>query len=126
VSASFDAGELMRLAAEASAFAYAPYSRFSVGAALLFAGGEVVTGCNIENASYGLSMCAERVAMFKAVSAGLSEAVAVAVWTPAGSTPCGACRQVLWEFAPDVEVVLGGDELRVVPLRALLPEPFEL
>jgi cytidine deaminase len=92
--------ELIALAARARRDAYAPYSRFAVGAAVVTASGRVFTGANVENASYGLSVCAERVAAWKAVSEGESEIVAVAVVTGDGVTPCGACRQVLAEFAP--------------------------
>ena len=89
-----------RLARPARRRAHAPFSRFKVGAALRTADGEIVTGCNIENASYGLTMCAERVAVFKAVSEGRSDfdAIAVVVDSPRLTAPCGACRQILWEF----------------------------
>jgi cytidine deaminase len=121
---------LLEVAKEAALAAYAPYSKFGVGAALLTRSGEVITGCNVENASYGLSICAERVAVFKAVAAGLDDFVSMAIYTPTAgpASPCGACRQVLWEFAPDLQFVLGGntDEVRLVSLRELLPGAFEL
>ncbi len=88
--------------------AVADYSHFKVGAALETADGQIITGCNVENASYGLTMCAERVAMFKALSEGHRNfrRVVVVADTESPTPPCGACRQILWEFAGDVEVVL--------------------
>jgi cytidine deaminase len=121
--------ELIARARAARAFAYAPYSDFAVGAAVLTADGRVFTGCNIENASYGLTMCAERVALFKAISEGVREfrRLAIVADTEVLISPCGACRQVLWEFAPDLVLISANraGEVRVHPLRALLPEPFE-
>jgi cytidine deaminase len=109
--------------------AYAPYSEFSVGAALLFSDGSVSGGCNVENASYGLSICAERAAMINAVAAGRLRPLAIAVY--AGDfplcSPCGACRQFLSEFNPDMEVVMmKSGELFVVSLSELLPHKFSL
>ncbi|WP_428304757.1 cytidine deaminase [Lacipirellula sp.] len=108
--------------------AYAPYSRFHVGAALLAADGEIFAGCNVENASYGLTICAERVAIGSAVAAGHRQIVAVAVATSGGHSPCGACRQVLSEFGPAMEVILiDADDptrTRTTTLAALLPEQF--
>jgi cytidine deaminase len=88
--------------------AIAPYSGFKVGAALEAADGTIITGCNVENASYGLTVCAERVAMFKALSDGHRGFVRIAVVadTEAPTSPCGACRQILWEFGPDLDVIL--------------------
>lgn len=99
---------LVAAAREARERAVATYSGFRVGAALEAADGTVITGCNIENASYGLTICAERVAMFKALSDGHRAFVRIAVVadTEAPTSPCGACRQVLWEFGPDLEVIL--------------------
>jgi cytidine deaminase len=109
--------------------AVAPFSRFKVGAALEAADGTVVTGCNIENATYGLTICAERVAMFKALSEGHRRfrRVAVVADTEAPTPPCGACRQILWEFAGDIEVVLASltAVTGVWQLSALLPLPFD-
>ena len=119
-----DSAELIRLAREARERAYAPYSNFAVGAALLCASGRVYAGCNIENISYGLTTCAERVAVFKAVSEGEHDFVSIAVVTENGASPCGACRQVLSEFGPDMEVVIGhadSDEYEVYTLTELLP-----
>ena len=123
-----DRNELIRLAREAREQAYAPYSHFAVGAALLGASGRVYTGCNVENVSYGLTVCAERVAMFKAVSEGEREFEAIAVVTSSGVPPCGACRQVLREFGPGLEVIVAwtdGDDYEVYPLRKLLPHSFD-
>jgi len=121
---------LLAAAHAAAAHAYVPYSHFPVGAAVLLADGSVVTGCNVENASYGLTVCAERNAIFAAVAAGHREIRAVAVAAPRamGTTPCGACRQVLNEFKPandDLIVVLEGrDGPDVTTLGALLPRAF--
>jgi len=121
--------ELARLARQARRRAHAPFSRFKVGAALRARTGEIVTGCNIENASYGLTLCAERVAVFKAVSEGLRgfDAIAVAVDAPRLAAPCGPCRQILWEFCGDVwvhMVDLTGKE-RTFRMSELLPHPFD-
>jgi cytidine deaminase len=119
---------MLTLAREARNGAHAPYSRFKVGAALKTRAGEIVTGANVENASYGLSMCAERVAVFKAVSEGLSDfdAIVVVAGSRRPSPPCGACRQILWELCGDVIVHMvslrGGS--RTVRLSKLLPLPF--
>jgi cytidine deaminase len=103
-----DSERLVAAAREARERAVATYSGFRVGAALETADGTIVTGCNIENASYGLTICAERVAMFKALSEGHRAFVRIAVVadTESPTSPCGACRQVLWEFGPDLEVIL--------------------
>jgi cytidine deaminase len=119
---------LIQAAREAAQHAYVPYSHFPVGAALLTDGGAIVTGCNIENASYPLTMCAERTAIGTAVSAGSPRIVAVAVSAPKAHpcTPCGACRQVLYEFNPDMEVILdcGDAAPMIMPLTELLPLGF--
>lgn len=122
---------LIEVARAARAHAYAPYSRYAVGAAVLTDDGRIFAGCNVENASYGLSLCAERVAVFSAVAAGARRLVAAAVCTPDGGTPCGACRQVLHEFAaaPDQFVVWVVAPDRVVArytLADLLPSAFRL
>jgi cytidine deaminase len=118
--------ELIRLACEARERAYAPYSNYRVGAAILLADGRFYTGVNVENASYGLSICAERTAVFKMVSEGRGEIVAVAVSTANAGSPCGACRQVLAEFAGDVPVWLvdGVGNGRQTTLHTLLPDHF--
>lgn len=125
--------DLLDRAREAASRAYAPYSRFRVGAALLFADGTVLVACNVENASYGLSMCAERSAISAMVAQGLREPVAVAVVGARGEDfsqpcpPCGACRQTLMEFNPDMRVVLASPEGPVVlRVRELLPHSFPM
>jgi cytidine deaminase len=118
--------ELLEAAEQAQKMAYAPYSRFAVGAALLAADGTIYTGCNVENASYGLGICAERNAIAHAVSCGAKQFTAVAVVTENGVTPCGACRQVLAEFAPGMTVYVAdarGNQ-RVYSLAELLPDAF--
>ena len=118
--------ELIEQALAARRRAYAPYSQFAVGAALRTRSGKVITGCNVENASYGLSVCAERVAVWKAVAEGEREFEALAVATSNGSSPCGACRQVMAEFAPQMPVIIadleGGRQLTSV--AELLPAAF--
>ncbi|MDI6710021.1 MAG: cytidine deaminase [Thermoanaerobacterales bacterium] len=122
--------ELVERALAARSGAYAPYSGFEVGAALLAADGTVYTGANIENASYGLSICAERVAVFKAVSEGRREFTALAVASGGDDycRPCGACRQVLAEFAPDLRLLMANarGDFRETRLAELLPEAFRL
>ena len=122
-------GDLVRLAREARERAHAPFSNFKVGAALRTRAGEIVTGCNVENASYGLTLCAERVAVFKAVSEGLREfdAIAVVADAPRPTAPCGACRQILWEFCGDIPVHIVGrsGRRRTVRMAELMPLPFD-
>jgi cytidine deaminase len=115
-------------AREAAANAHAPYSRFPVGAALRLRGGDVITGVNVENGSYGLTSCAERNAVFTAVGEGRRDFEAIAVHADAASAPpCGACRQVLAEFAPELRVIWRRDgELVATPLSELLPDRFVL
>jgi cytidine deaminase len=115
--------EAARLAREA---AYAPYSHFSVGAALLASNGRIYPGCNVENASFGLTICAERTAVVQAISQGARDFSAVAVVTQNGVTPCGACRQVLAEFNPDMQVIVAdmAGHYRVYYLTELLPAAF--
>lgn len=120
--------ELRTLASEALDRAYAPYSSYHVGAAILTRNGKIYTGCNVENASFGASICAERVAIFKAISEGESEFAALAITAQEDPdvVPCGICRQVLWELAGDIDLLLGsGDSAKVVKLSALYPEPFK-
>lgn len=121
-----DTDQLIALANEARGASYAPYSKFPVGAAVQSESGEVFTGCNVENASYGLTICAERVAVFKAVAAGHRQLVAAAIVTPSKAAPCGACRQVLAEFGPDMVIHIAspdGDR-RSHTMAQLLPESF--
>ncbi len=124
-----DFRDLARLARGARRRAHAPFSRFKVGAALRARSGEIVTGCNVENASYGLTLCAERVAVFKAISEGIRGFDAVAVVTASRrlTPPCGACRQILWEFCGDLWVNMSDlkGHARTMRLSELLPFPFD-
>ncbi len=119
---------IRRAAMEARGRAYAPYSNFTVGAAVLASDGTLHTGANIENASYGLTICAERVAMAAAIMSGRSTFLAIAVASPGAVAPCGACRQFLVEFSPQAEVILvdalDPARFRTVRLVDLLPEYF--
>jgi cytidine deaminase len=124
-----DEAALVAAAAEARTRAHARYSQFKVGAALETSDGEIVTGCNIENATYGLTLCAERVALVKALSDGRSvfTRIAVVADTQAPTPPCGPCRQLLWEYCGDIDIILGnlnGPTGRF-RLSALLPMPFD-
>ena len=120
---------LVTAARRARELAHAPFSRFKVGAALETLDGIVLTGCNIENATYGLTMCAERVAMFKALSEGhrAFTRIAIVADTDAPTPPCGACRQILWEFGGNLEVLLANmtAETGKHRLKDLLPLPFD-
>lgn len=120
---------LINRALEVRQLAYAPYSRFQVGAAVLTVSGDVFTGCNVENASYGLTICGERAAISAAVAAGQTKVIAVAVAASGGASPCGACRQVLSEFGPAMDVIIvdADDPTRVrsTTLDKLLPEQFD-
>ena len=119
--------KLIQLALEVRERAYTPYSNYCVGAALLTTSGKFFTGCNVENAAYPTSMCAERVAVFKAVSEGEREFAAIAVVTSNGGTPCGACRQVLAEFGLDTIVLIAdttGKLRQEARLSELLPGAF--
>lgn len=118
---------LIAAAAEARAQAYVPYSHYPVGAAVLTASGALVTGCNVENATYGATICGERTATVKAVSQGEREFRAIAVVTSNGASPCGICRQVLYEFGPEMTVILADEQGEVCwegPLTDLLPLGF--
>ena len=124
-----DARSLIAEARRARRHARAPYSSFRVGAALETIDGTIITGCNIENATYGLSMCAERVAMFKALSEGYRRfaRIAIVAETAEPTPPCGACRQILWEFGGDLQVILANlrRETARHALSDLLPLPFD-
>ena len=128
-ASNLEPSPLVDTARRAREFAVAPFSRFKVGAALETADGTVVTGCNVENATYGLTICAERVAIFKALSEGHRSftRIAIVADTAAPTPPCGACRQILWEFGGDLEVVLANltDQKGVHRLSALFPLPFD-
>jgi cytidine deaminase len=118
---------LIEAAAAARQQAYVPYSNYPVGAAVLTASGTIYTGCNIEIASFGATVCGERTAAFKAVSEGERDLVAVAVVTSNGAAPCGICRQVLYEFGPGMEVIMvdtAGSVTWEGPLTDLLPHGF--
>jgi len=122
-----DKQSLIKQAINASQNAYVPYSEYPVGAALLTTDGKIYTGCNIENASYPVSMCAERTALFKAVSEGHMAFTTIALVTRTGGSPCGMCRQALYEFAPDLTVIiadLDGTIHHEMRLDALLPLGF--
>ena len=124
-----DNRELFRMALAALPNAYAPFSGFRVGVALLTEEGKVFTGVNVENSSYGGTICAERTAAVKAVSEGYRSFSRLAVAASEGiGYPCGICRQFLYEFAPELEIILGEDEehLQVYTLKELLPEGFRL
>lgn len=121
--------DLLQAARAAREHALAPFSHFKVGAALETEDGQVIGGCNVENATYGLTVCAERVAVFKAISEGHRRfrRIAVVADTQAPTPPCGACRQILWEFGGDLEVILGNlqTETGRHRLKDLLPLPFD-
>ena len=110
--------------------AFAPYSKFKVGAAIEDTAGRIHTGCNVENSTYGLTVCAERVAVFKAISEGVRKfrRVAVAADTDRLTPPCGACRQILWEFCGDIEIVLVNPrgQTETHRLKDLFPKPFDV
>ena len=112
--------DLVRRAREVREHAYVPYSHYAVGAALLGKSGRVYAGCNVENSSFGLTICAERAAVFRAVSEGEMEFQALVVVTSNGASPCGACRQVFFEFAsPDSPVIMADAEGKIVKIRKL-------
>jgi len=121
--------ELVEAAREVRERAFAPYSNFKVGAALRTKSGKIYTGCNVESASYGLTVCAERVAIWKAVSEGETEFVEIAVITGTEelTPPCGACRQIIWEFCHDIPVILANlkDDTEIVQMSELLPRAFD-
>lgn len=124
-----DKDALVNAARAARENAVATFSHFKVGAALQTPDGTIITGCNVENATYGLTVCAERVAMFKALSEGHREFVAVAVVADTNdpTPPCGACRQILWEFGGDLEVFLANltEDKGTFRMKDLLPLPFD-
>jgi cytidine deaminase len=121
--------DLIAAALKAREHARAPYSHFRVGAALRANSGRIFTGCNIENSTFGLTLCAERVAVFKALSEGarVFDAVAVVADTERLTPPCGACRQILWEFCRDAEVILAnlGGQMTVRRMSDLFPDAFD-
>jgi cytidine deaminase len=121
--------ELMAAAKAVRERAHAPFSHFKVGCAIEDEHGRVYTGCNVENASYGLTLCAERVAVFKAISEGAGKLQRVAVVADTGTLtpPCGACRQILWEFCGDAELVLENlsGTRETMTVKQILPRPFD-
>lgn len=121
---------LVEAALAARANAFAPFSKFQVGAAIEDCDGRIHTGCNVENATYGLTVCAERVAIFKAISEGVRafRRVAVVADTEVLTPPCGACRQILWEFCGNVELVLANlrGQTETYRLKELFPKPFDV
>jgi len=123
-----DYEKLIKEAEKARKRAYTPYSKFKVGAAVLSANGEIFNGCNIENASFGMSVCAERVAIFKAISEGSTkfEAIAVIGDTDKPCSPCGACRQVISEFGEDIPLIMANlkGDVNIKKIKELLPEAF--
>jgi cytidine deaminase len=120
---------LISAARQARENAHAPYSNFRVGAALRATSGRIFGGCNVENATYGLTVCAERIAIFKAISEGERgfDTIAVVTDTDTLTPPCGACRQLIWEFCGDVPVILANlkGKTEVISMRALFPKPFD-
>ncbi|HUI81316.1 MAG TPA: cytidine deaminase [Bryobacteraceae bacterium] len=121
---------LLAAALAAREHAFAPFSKFQVGAALEDESGRLHTGCNVENATYGLTICAERVAVFKAISEGVRKfrRIAVAADTDSLTPPCGACRQILWEFCGDLDIVLVNPrgKIETYRLKDLFPKPFDV
>jgi len=119
---------LVKHAQTARKYSYSPYSRFRVGAAILTSDGQIFTGCNIENSSFGLTVCAERTAIFKAVSEGQKKfkAIAIVSGEEGYTAPCGACRQVLLDLAENIDVVMINrkGEMRILKMKDLLPHPF--
>lgn len=123
---TIDRDKLVEAARQARSHAYAPYSHYQVGAALLTNSGAIFTGCNVENASYAACVCAERVAVTKAVSEGARDFLAIAIVTSSGATPCGICRQMLSEFSPGMLVIVANLERITAEytLGDLLPDGF--
>ena len=118
--------QLVAAAQAAREQAYAPYSDYTVGAAVLTEDGEIIEGCNVENASYGATICAERVALTAAIAQGKRQLKAIAVVTVDGGSPCGICRQVMFELGPEMEVYIGdgAGNFRSTSVRGLLPDAF--
>jgi cytidine deaminase len=124
--------ELIKKSIEAQKFSYAPYSKFNVGAALLTKSGRIFTGCNVENASFGATNCAERTAIFKAISEGENKFTAIAITSNSKhyTYPCGICRQVISEFSPNMDIVLFDEDegIKIVKANCIFPEsilPFD-
>ena len=119
--------ELIRIAKKMRKKAYAPFSKYTVGASVETEDGSIVGGCNVESASYGLTCCAERIALYNAVSQGFLKFKAIAVASENGGFPCGACRQVIWELCGDIPILIIDNEnkIRETSSRTLLPDAFD-
>ena len=119
--------ELIRIAKKMREKAYAPFSKYTVGASVETEDGSIVGGCNVESASYGLTCCAERIALYNAVSQGFSKFKAIAVASENGGFPCGACRQVIWELCGNISILIIDNEnkIRETSSRTLLPDAFD-
>ena len=119
--------KLIYKAIEMRKLALAPYSKYKVGAAVLTDSGDIISGCNIENSSYSLTICAERVALFKAISEGYTKFKAMSISTENAGMPCGACRQVIWELCGDIPIYICNMSgwIKTVTSRELLPEAFD-
>ena len=124
-----DYDPLITAATQSRENAHAAYSNFRVGAGLRATSGRIFGGCNVENATYGLTVCAERVAIFKAISEGERgfDAIAVVTDTDSLTPPCGACRQLIWEFCGDIPVILANltGKIEIIPMKELFPKPFD-
>ena len=119
--------ELTRIAKKMREKSYAPFSKYTVGASVETEDGAIIGGCNVESASYGLTCCAERIALYNAVSQGFSKFKAIAVASENGGSPCGACRQVIWELCGDIPILIINNEnkIRETSSRTLLPDAFD-
>ena len=119
--------ELIRIAKKMREKAYAPFSKYKVGASVETEDGTIIGGCNVESASYGLTCCAERIALYNTVSQGFSKFKAIAVASENGGFPCGACRQVIWELCGDIPILIIDNEnkIRETSSRTLLPDAFD-
>tara|TARA_Y100001970_G_C14184487_1_gene831735 strand:- start:688 stop:1071 length:384 start_codon:yes stop_codon:yes gene_type:complete len=119
--------KLIKKAIKMRDMAMAPYSEYKVGAAVLIDTGEIIGGCNVENSSYSLTCCAERIALFKAISEGFKKFKAIAVSTKNAGTPCGACRQVIWDLCGDILIYICDDRglVSTIQISELIPQPFD-
>lgn len=127
MSREYSVAELAQIATNARKKSIAPYSNYQVGAALLTKTGDLITAGNIESSTYGLTLCAERVTMFSALAWEHRDFVCMAIASENGATPCGACRQILWEFTPDLDIILVDKDMhtRETSIRQLFPSPFD-
>ena len=119
--------ELIRIAKKMREKSYAPFSKYTVGASVETEDGTIIGGCNVESASYGLTCCAERIALYNTVSQGFSKFKAIAVASENGGSPCGACRQVIWELCGDITILIINNENKIkeTSSRTLLPDAFD-